>query len=584
MPVKWRIMAERTFGWVQEAYVLGNLKRVVQLFVFDSPVNKTLREDRIPRLVPEQYGRDEFIRELSQEDMVIPYIHLKGRGSPKGYTRADSPCTGIVQAALPGQRKEYQSDWPADSFLRWAVSIGFLDYDRDRDTCALSDAGRRYAASDDKSPEEEEILTEAFLSYPPVCRIVNLLVRQEHMTKFELGGQLGFIGEAGFTSIPQGQILRGLKGAVSKKERGKLLADTEGTSDKYARTICSWLKQLGWVEQEEKQVTAGEGRDVYTDTIPQAYRITLKGRKAARRITGTSKYAKVPKRVLWDMLATKAGDKDYLRNRRTYLIQALASGYKSLPWLAAMLEKKGIPETESVILDEINSFENIGLSVSRVKNTYKIADKIQGLSIPSRLETAPLHKSDLSVVKDQVRKRLEHVDHKYLILIDLGFDSDSGRDYEIQTGELLTAELELKGARLGDTRKPDVCVYHGKKGLILDNKAYSKGYSLPMGQADEMVRYIEENKVRRKDMNPNEWWKVFDENVDKFHFAFVSGEFVGGFQDRLKYISGRTGVTGGAVDSVSLLLLAEELKSGRMEYDQWFDYFSKNDEAKILCL
>ncbi len=577
-------MAERTFGWVQEAYVLGNLKRVVQLFVFNSPVNKTLREDKIPRLVPEQYGRDGFIRELSQEDMVIPYIHLKGRGIPKGYTRANSPCTGIVQAALPGQRKEYQSDWPADSFLRWAVSIGFLEYDRERDTCALSDAGRRYAASADKSLEEEEILTEAFLSYPPVCRIVNLLVSQEHMTKFELGGQLGFIGEAGFTSIPQGQILRGLKGAVSKSERSKLLADTEGTSDKYARTICSWLKQLGWVEQEEKQVTAGEGGGIYTDTIPQAYRITLKGRKAARRITGTSKYAKVPKRVLWDMLATKAGDKDYLRNRRTYLIQALASGYKSLPWLAAMLEKKGIPETESVILDEISSFENIGLSVSRVKDTYKIADKIQGLSIPSRLQTAPLHKSDRSVVKDQVRKRLEHVDHKYLILIDLGFDSDSGRDYEIQTGELLTAELGLKGARLGDTRKPDVCVYYGKKGLILDNKAYANGYSLPMSQADEMVRYIEENKVRRRDMTPNEWWKVFDDNVDEFHFAFVSGEFVGGFQDRLKYISDRTGVTGGAIDSVSLLLLAEELKSGRMEYDQWFDYFSKNDEAKILCL
>ena len=42
-------MAERTFGWVQEAYVLGNLKRVVQLFLYDSPVNKMLREDKIPR-------------------------------------------------------------------------------------------------------------------------------------------------------------------------------------------------------------------------------------------------------------------------------------------------------------------------------------------------------------------------------------------------------------------------------------------------------------------------------------------------------------------------------------------------------
>ncbi|MCI8983112.1 MAG: restriction endonuclease [Hungatella sp.] len=575
-------MAERTFGWVQEAYVLGNLKRVVQLFLYDSPVNKMLREDKIPRLVPESYGRDEFIRELSEEDMAIPYTHLKGKGIPKGFTRSSSPCTGIVQAALPGQRKEYQGDWPADSFLRWAVSVGFLDYDRDKDTCALSEAGKRYAASADKSPEEEEILTEAFLSYPPVCRIVNLLVHKGHMTKFELGGMLGFIGEAGFTSIPQSQILQGLKEADSQKERSRLLADTEGTSDKYVRTICGWLKQLGWVEQEERQVTAGKGSGIYTDTIPQAYRITLKGRKAAKGIKGTSRYAKIPKRVLWDMLATKAGDRDYLRNRRTYLIQALVSDYRTLPWLAAMLEKKGIPETESVILDEIRGFENIGLSVSRLRDTYKITDKIQGLAIPSQLRTGHLRKSDRSVVKDEVRKRLEHVDHKYLILIDLGFDSDSNRDYEIQTAELLTTELELKGARLGDTRKPDVCVYYGKKGLILDNKAYSKGYPLPMSQADEMVRYIEENKARQKGINPNEWWKIFDENVDEFHFAFVSGEFVGGFQDRLNNISHRTGVSGGAVNSVNLLLLAEELKSGRMDYDQWFEYFSQNAEAGIL--
>lgn len=573
-------MAERTFGWVQEAYVLGNLKRVIQLFLYDSPVNRQLREDKIPRLVPERYGRDGFIQELSREEMVIPYTHLKGKGIPKGFTRSDSPCTGIVQAALPGQRKEYQSDWPADSFLRWAVSIGLLDYDREKDTCALSGTGRRYAASADGSPEEEEILTEAFLSYPPVCRIMSLLGDGEHMTKFQLGSRLGFIGEAGFTSIPERLILQGLKNADSRKERGKLLADTEGTSDKYVRTMCSWLKQLGWVEQEEKQVTARLGGSVYTDTIPQAYRITLKGRKAAKHIKGSSKSMKIPKRVMWDMLATKAGDRDYLRNRRTYLIQALASDFRSIPWLVEMLEKKGIQETESVVADEIRSFENIGLSVSRVRDTYRITDKIQGLAIPASLARTPLHKSDLTAVKDQVRRRLTNVDHKYLVLIDLGFDSDSNRDYEIQTAELLTAELDFKGARLGDTRKPDVCVYYGNQGMILDNKAYSKGYSLPMGQADEMIRYIEENKSRQTSVNPNEWWKIFGQEVDQFCFAFVSGEFTGGYKDRLNYIRERTGVPGGVIDSVDLLLMAEELKSGRLEYSRWFRYFSENDQVK----
>ena len=131
-------MAERTFGWVQEAYKISSLKRVIKLFLLNSDVNRELRFDKIPRLVSQEYGRDAFIKELSEERIHIPYQHLKGKGTPKGYTRSNAPCSGIVQAALPGQRKEYQSDWPADSFLRWGVSVGLLDYDRQSEECSLS--------------------------------------------------------------------------------------------------------------------------------------------------------------------------------------------------------------------------------------------------------------------------------------------------------------------------------------------------------------------------------------------------------------------------------------------------------------
>ena len=40
-------MAERTFGWVQEAYIIDNLKNVISLFVYDSKVNKELRENEV---------------------------------------------------------------------------------------------------------------------------------------------------------------------------------------------------------------------------------------------------------------------------------------------------------------------------------------------------------------------------------------------------------------------------------------------------------------------------------------------------------------------------------------------------------
>lgn len=574
-------MAERTFGWVQEAYKISSLKRVIKLFLPNSDVNNELRSDKIPRLISEEYGRDDFIRELSEERIHIPYQDLKGKGTPKGYTRSNAPCSGIVQAVLPGQRKEYQSDWPADSFLRWGVSVGFLEYDRQSDECSLSELGNRYANTEDGSGEEEDILKEAFLSYPPVCRVLLLLESNEPMTKFEIGEKLGLIGEAGFTSIPQHLILQGLSEVDDTKERNKLLSDTEGTSDKYARTICSWLKQLGWVMQVNKTVTTVIGSKDYTDTIAQAYQITLKGLKMVKHIKGTSKFVKIPKRVMWDMLATKAIDRDYLRNRRTHLLNALQSDFRSLLYLQKYLEARGISETESTIEDDINSFVNIGLSVVIKRNQYKVTDTIVGLSIPAELQNRNLAKSDLAILKDNVRKKLQYVNHKYLLLIDLGFDSDANRDYEIQTAELLTTELDFKGARLGNTRKPDVCVFYGKNGLIIDNKAYSKGYSLPMSQADEMVRYIEENKVRQSTINPNRWWKIFEDTVSDFNYAFVSGEFTGGFKDRLNNIYERTGVRGTAINTINLLLLAEELKSGRMSYPMCFSYFGRNDEVKI---
>ncbi len=176
---------------------------------------------------------------MSTQNINISYTDLKGKGTPKGYTRSNAPCSGIVQAALPGQRKEYQSDWPADSFLRWAISIGFLEYDRNTDKCTLSKLGMKYAISVDGSSGEKAILTEAFLSYQPVCRVLLLLENNKSMTKFKIGEKLGFINEAGFMSIPQHLILQGLS-EVQDAERNKLLSDTEGTSDKYARTICSW--------------------------------------------------------------------------------------------------------------------------------------------------------------------------------------------------------------------------------------------------------------------------------------------------------------------------------------------------------
>lgn len=574
-------MTERTFGWVQEAYTIPNLKRVVSVFVPNSSINRLLKEDKIPRLISKENRAEDMICILDANPICVPYTLLKGKGTPKGYTRSNAPCSGIIQAVLKGQRKEYQSDWSADSFLRWAISIGMLNYNRNNDTCSITELGYSYATSDDDSKQEYEILTQAFLSYPPVCRILNLLENGQAMTKFELGSQLGFIGEAGFTSIPQHLILQGLKDVSTPKERNKLLSDTEGTSDKYVRTICAWLKGMGWVNQVSKKVSANINGTEYTDTITQSYQLTLNGKKIVKHTTGTSKYKRINKRVMWDMLATKPSDRNYLRNRRTYLIQYLSSSYRTLNEIKAHLATVGLNEDVQAIADDIRGFSNIGLNVSQSGSKYKIMDNIIDLKIPCDDEITA-EKSDLTALKDVIRKQLSHINHKYLVLIDLGFDGNADRDYEIETADLLTSELDFKGGRLGDTRKPDVCVYYDKNGLIIDNKAYGKGYSLPIKQADEMVRYLDENQKRDKALNSNEWWKIFDDSVTEYNFAFISGAFTGGFKGRLENIYQRSHVNGAAINSVNLLLLAEEIKSGRLSYREAVEKFNSNDEVVIL--
>lgn len=567
-------MESRTFGWIQEAHSIPNLKKVVQIFLPNSEINTLLRTDKIPRLIHDESMKSCFIEELSSEDIVIPYDHLKGKGTPIGFTRTNAPCSGIIQAALPGQRKEYQSDWPADSFLRWAISLGFLDYDDEQDTCALSESGRRYAESDAESDFERECLENALLGMPPVCRVMTLLEKGEVLTKFEIGERLGFIGEAGFTSLPQNLILNAILYAKNSDERRKILSDSEGTSDKYARTICSWLYQMKWVTKENKIFD-----NIEKIAISQAYRITLEGRRMIAKIRGLSKHAKIKKRVFWHMLATKSQDRTYLRHRRYLLINYMMSQYRTIDDLVKYLKLEDIDETHASVMDDIENFKNIGLSISERQSSYKIVDSIMLPRIVSVKKNCD--KSNSMKIKEEIREKLVSVNHKYLVLIDLGFDGNSDRDYESYTASLLIDELNFHGKHLGGSRRPDICVYHEKYGIVIDNKAYSKGYSLPMPHADEMIRYLEENRSRNQEINKNEWWKVFPENMDDFYFLFVSGNFSGTFTERLAYIFQRTGVPGSAVNSVNLLLLAEGLKSGKLSYDDFPGHLASGGEIVI---
>ncbi|MPM50413.1 Type-2 restriction enzyme FokI [bioreactor metagenome] len=138
--------------------------------------------------------------------------------------------------------------------------------------------------------------------------------------------------------------------------------------------------------------------------------------------------------------------------------------------------------------------------------------------------------------------------------------------------ELLVNEYGFKGRHLGGSRKPDGIVYsttlEDNFGIIVDTKAYSEGYSLPISQADEMERYVRENSNRDEEVNPNKWWENFSEEVKKYYFVFISGSFKGKFEEQLRRLSMTTGVNGSAVNVVNLLLGAEKIRSGEMTIEE----------------
>ncbi len=68
-------------------------------------------------------------------------------------------------------------------------------------------------------------------------------------------------------------------------------------------------------------------------------------------------------------------------------------------------------------------------------------------------------KTHILELKDRLREELKYIDHRYLGLIDLAYDGNASRDFEIQTIDLLTNELDFKGMRLGESRKPDGVIF-----------------------------------------------------------------------------------------------------------------------------
>lgn len=583
-------MSTRTFGWIQDPGKIENLRKTVEVFDHQSPTYKILIGKQIPALVEERDGRDRFLSEMSKIPVKLKYTDLVGTAFKP---RSQSRCNGILQAAIKGQRREFIGNWPADNFLRWAHALGFIQYDSSKDSFSITELGLQYARAtpgntdgsglftqpnqQDTGLSEKEILSQAFLSYPPVIRVLNLLFDGSHLTKFEIGSQLGFVEEDGFTNLPQDILVIELAQTESAKDRREMLANWDGTSDKYARMIAGWLEDIGWVKKKEKLVKVTLGNEVYEYAIPQSYRITADGVKARRRGLGINIQKRIPKNVFWEMLATKGKSRNYKRTRRALILQEIAKKSSSLPALQQLLANNGFTESEATIVSDLKGLEQIGLNVQREQGEYFLKDTIQNLIIPS-LPTEDTVKDDIQELMDQCRERLEHVSHDYLVLIELSFSGQKSRIFEMQTIDLLVKQCGFKGLHLGKTDRPDGLIFTQELaedyGVIIDTKAYKKSFNIPASERDKMARYVRDN-IDRDELHPTKWWEHFPSDLDVFKFLFVSGRFGGAFENQLQRISRSTqGTTGAAITSYNLLLLAEEIAKEEINLQNVGEKFS----------
>lgn len=590
-------MANRTFGWIQNPSSTDTLRDILGLFVPGSEFHTYMVNERLPLLASaglfKTPGLYMEFQKILRANKPIAFDVLKGQGAG-GESRAKTKCSGLAQAAVTGQqfkeyivdgrkiriKKPYTDDWSADGFLRWAVSLGFLDYNYADDTCSITESGVALVMAK-TTKEKNSILGQAYLSYPPVCRVLGLLASKGHMTKFEIGSQLGFTDEAGFTSFPQNIWVQAYEESTDDEEKKTLRSDTEGSSDKYARMICGWLEAIGWVNKRPKTVRETFGSKTYTCVIASAFEITGIGIINYNKALGKSKSPRTPKFVYREMLASKASDANYLRMRRSLILEYLSNhAPRSVDEIKAFLDSKNIEEKWATIKDDMSGLINIGMDIEYDGEHYKLNDKIEKL-IPYQEKIAK-DITDAVVVKDRARLRLQHIDHKYLTLIDYAFSGkDKCTDFEVYTIDLLVNELAFNGIHLGGTRKPDGIFYHDNKGVIIDNKAYSKGFTITRGMADEMTRYVQENNDRNPERNPNQWWLNFGDNVNHFNFVFISSLFKGEIEHMLNNIKQSTGVEGCVLTAENLLYYTDAIKGGDMQKSVFMSQFGAGQE--IVC-
>ena len=487
---------------------------------------------------------------------------------------------GIIQALISGQKGGGIVDWACDNFVRFAYTLNFISFNEPLDSFTITDFGLQLTQAATEL-QKFKIIETALKKYSPVVRVLELLYNQleiqpitPSLTKFEIGTELGFKGEDGFTTYSQNVFIQALYTAENTKEKNKIRQNWEGSSDKYARMICGWLMHdnIGWVQSSRKNVSAQIGHEIFTENL-QSYQITISGISAFRSCRSYSRNAGTSKNISFEMLATKGADKNFLRIRRYLILQSIKQQRTIEQIIRHLTNKNLIDISEETIIDDIKNFKRIGLEISKNNNGYKLNDTIELLEIPENLRQVRISPSSLEQMKQTLREELVYLDHVYLDLLDFSIAGQRGaRQFEVRIVELLNQIIIAK--HLSGGNRPEIIGYNPQENpedcIIMDSKAYGQGFSIPANERDKMIRYIVEYNSKDVNLNPNKWWENFkspDYPIKEAKYSFISSSFIGQYVSQLTYIKNRTNVNGSAITAETLLRKVNNVLGNKNGYN-----------------
>lgn len=457
--------------------------------------------------------------------------------------------------------------WDARCRIKAVCACGLAEIDRELQGYRLTGLGKELCLAPKSStffkgkriltPEEKELFRSGLLTNPPVIRVLSILNSsrrggQGALSKYDVGSQLGFVGDIGFTHFEAEFVARS----------DKSFNDAEGDADKWARTIISWLMQIDWVVKDDPV-------DCYGKTLPTYTTVYDVDRVLQYQARSSIKY--IPEEML---CSDHHPFSELIQKRRTaILIELNRQPYIEINVLVKALQDKGIDTDSETLAFDILNLKQAGIQIEKERSYYRLNDNIKLDFTADRIirpgeKVAGIEKEIehyVSIYADTLPSRL--VDS----LIRYGNDgTQSAALFEATVDKFFSFmgyETEYLGQ--GHGRVADVIAkykdvsYPKSYAIIIDAKAYQK-YTFPAGDIRKMKEYISYHGP-----------KLLQEQIPHHSFAFISVDF-NEADSKLLEIANDTAVNGTAIDIYSLMELGSKLAAKVVNISDLYNRFTTN--------